>query len=90
MFPSSVCWIQSSLHLGPPLTTVRLINCLLGVGGHLVSGEMGEFLYTAFRYILWREMAEEVNDRQSIVGALEMVPTNNQHESSLVIRLNNF
>ena len=58
------------------------MNCLLGVGGHLVSGEMGEFLYTAFRYIRQREMAEEVNSGQSMVGALEMVPANNQHASS--------
>ena len=57
------------------------MNCLLGVGGHLLSGEMGEFLYTAFRYIRQREMAEEVNSGQSMVGVLEMVPANNQHES---------
>ena len=58
------------------------MNSLLGVGGHLVSGEMGEFLYTAFRYIRQREMVEEVNGEQSMVCALEMVPANNQHASS--------
>ena len=60
------------------------MNCLLGVGGHLVSGEMGEFLYTAFRYIRQQVMAEEVNSGQSMVGALEIVPANNQHESFIM------
>ena len=47
---------------------------LLGVGGHLVSGEMGEFLYTVFKYARYWEMAEETAGGQAAVGALEMAP----------------
>ena len=47
---------------------------LLGVGGHLLSGEMGDLLYTVFRYVRKWEMAEEVTGGVLMVGALEMAP----------------
>ena len=35
------------------------MNSLLGVGGHLLSGEMGEFSYTISKYSRKWEMAED-------------------------------
>ena len=57
------------------LTTASVMNSLLGVGGHLLSRETGEFLYTVFRYVRQWEIAEEVAGGQELVGAIERVPT---------------
>ena len=48
-----------SQHDVRPSTTARVMNSLLGVGGHLLSGEMEEFSYTISKYSRKWEMAED-------------------------------
>lgn len=63
---------------------------LLGVGGHLLSCEMGEFLYSVFRYTPQWVMAEGVDSRWFMLGVLEKVSINENNIREGIVTTNGF